>query len=310
MPTDRLFHPRLGHSAKVSSLSDLEYRVWTTYVLAADDFGVLRASPVAIQAASTALEQRPSRTMTKCLDRLIAVDLVRTFTHQGDRYLYQPDWQEFQKVRFPARTMCPLPRDADVSTQTAQLWDKHPGGRRTDDGRASDERPSDDSRATVSPARGGDRETANGLRLTANGSTGEESEKGDRRRRAPSRGLQRSGDLQANFARFWAVYPRKVGKDAALRAFRTLRPDNDLTDAMLAAVARHRASPQWQRDDGQFIPHPRTWLHQGRWKDEGVTLATIAAPATGHVSPRRAAMEQAAAAVIAAANRGEIKAIP
>ena len=155
MPADRLFHPRLGHSVKVSSLSDLEYRVWTTYVLAADDFGVLRASPVAIQAASTALEQRPSRTMTTCLDRLIAVDLVRTFTHQGDRYLYQPDWQEFQKVRFPARTMCPLPRDADVSTQTAQLWDKHPGGRRTDDGRA-----------TVSPARGGDRETANGKRLT------------------------------------------------------------------------------------------------------------------------------------------------
>ena len=332
MPSDRLFHPRLGHSVKVSSLSDLEYRVWTTYVLAADDFGVLRASPVAIQAASTALEQRPSRTITKCLDRLIAVDLVRTFTHQGDRYLYQPDWQEFQKVRFPARTMCPLPLDTEVSAPTAQLWDKHPGGRRTDDGRASDVRPSDDSRATdahqtddsratvarptddsratVSPARGGDRETANGLRLTANGSTGEESEKGDRLRRAPSRGLQRSGDLQANFARFWTAYPRKVGKDAALRAFRTLRPDNDLTDRMVAAVEQHCTSEQWQKDDGQFIPHPRTWLKHGRWKDEGVTLATIAATATGRTSPRRAAMEHAAAAVIAAAHRGEIKAIP
>ena len=183
MPADRLFHPRLGHSAKVSSLSDLEYRVWTTYVLTADDFGVLRASPLAIQAASTALEHRTRRTIATCLDRLITVGLVRTFTHQGDRYLYQPDWQDFQKVRFPAWTMHPIPRDADVSTQTAQLWDKHPGGRRTDDGRASDERPSDDSRATVarqtddrrasvSPARGGDRETANGKRLTANGRSG------------------------------------------------------------------------------------------------------------------------------------------
>ena len=284
MPSDRLFHPRLGHSVKVSSLSDLEYRVWTTYVLAADDFGVLRASPVAIQAASTALEQRPSRTMTKCLDRVIAVDLVRTFTHQGERYLYQPDWQEFQKVRFPARTMQPLPRDADVSAGTAQLWEKHPGGRRTDDGRASDGRPSgdgratdaqqtDDGRASGSPARGGDRETANGLRLTAHGSTGEESEKGDRLRRAPSRGLQRSGDLQANFARFWAVYPRKVGRDAARRVFTRLAPDNDLTDRMVAAVEQHCTSEQWQKDGGQFIPHPRTWLKHGRWKDEGVTLS-------------------------------------
>ena len=79
---------------------------------------------------------------------------------------------------------------------------------------------------------------------------------------------------------------------------------------MVAAVEQHCASEQWQKDDGQFIPHPLTWLHQGRWKDEGVTLATIDAPATGHVSPRRAAMEHVAAAVIAAANRGEIKAIP
>ena len=88
-------------------------------------------------------------------------------------------------------------------------------------------------------------------------------------------GLQRSGDdLQANFARFWAAYPHKVGKDAALRAFRTLRPDNDLTDAMIAAVETHRASAQWRKDGGQFIPHPRTWLHQGRWKDEPATVPT------------------------------------
>ncbi len=289
MPSDRLFHPRLGHSVKVSSLSDLAYRVWTTYVLAADDFGVLRASPVAIQAASTALEQRPSRTITKCLDRLIAVDLVRTFTHQGDRYLYQPDWQEFQKVRFPARTMQPLPRDAEVSAPTAQLWDKHPGGRRTDDGRASDGRPSDDSRATdaqqtddgrtsVSPARGGDRETANGLRLTANGSD-----------QTPDRKA-----VQANFERFWAVYPRKVGKDAARRVWQQLAPDNDLTDRMVAAVEQHCASEQWQKDGGQFIPYPRTWLNRGGWTDELDAAPVRAAPA-GKTS---SAMARASARVL------------
>ena len=71
MPADRLFHARLGHSAKVSSLSDLEYRVWTTYVLAADDFGVMRADAVAFQAAHDALSGRPARAIKKCIERLV-----------------------------------------------------------------------------------------------------------------------------------------------------------------------------------------------------------------------------------------------
>ena len=83
--------------------------------------------------------------------------------------------------------------------------------------------------------------------------------------------LNRKNVRTDRFERFWQVYPCKVGKDAARRAFERLAHDNDLTDAMIAAVERHQASPQWQKDGGQFIPHPRTWLHQGRWKDEGVT---------------------------------------
>jgi hypothetical protein len=35
---------------------------------------------------------------------------------------------------------------------------------------------------------------------------------------------------------------------------------------MIAAVREQSRSPQWK--DPQFIPHPRTWLSQGRWTDE------------------------------------------
>ena len=60
MPADRLRHARLGHWAKVSSLTDLEYGVWTTYMLAADDFGVMRTDAVAFRAAHDALSGRPA----------------------------------------------------------------------------------------------------------------------------------------------------------------------------------------------------------------------------------------------------------
>lgn len=73
--------------------------------------------------------------------------------------------------------------------------------------------------------------------------------------------------LRARFERFWQAYPRKVGKDAAWAVFQRKGPDDDLTDAMIAAVDRAKRSAQWQKDDGQFIPHPRTWLSQGRWQD-------------------------------------------
>ena len=109
MPADRLFHARLGHSAKVARLSDLGFRVWTTYVLGADDFGVMRADAVAFQAAHDALRTRPAAEVTSSIAQLVEVGLVAPFAHQGAEYLYQADWQDFQRVRFPTRTLHPLP---------------------------------------------------------------------------------------------------------------------------------------------------------------------------------------------------------
>jgi 5-methylcytosine-specific restriction endonuclease McrA len=73
--------------------------------------------------------------------------------------------------------------------------------------------------------------------------------------------------LRASFDSLWAVYPRKVGKDAAYSEFVKLKPDGPLVSVMVGAVERQCQSPQWRKDGGQFIPHPRTWLKQGRWKD-------------------------------------------
>jgi len=87
----------------------------------------------------------------------------------------------------------------------------------------------------------------------------------------PTGGRQRrrnAAEEPDGFVEFWSAYPRKVGKDAARKAFGKRRPDAALLAKMLAAITIQARSTQWLRDDGQFIPHPSTWLNAGRWSDE------------------------------------------
>lgn len=83
----------------------------------------------------------------------------------------------------------------------------------------------------------------------------------------------RASALDRRFAAFWAAYPKKVGKQDALRAFARLKVGEGQLAAMLAAIEQQRASPQWAKDGGQYIPNPATWLRQGRWEDEPLSAS-------------------------------------
>lgn len=73
------------------------------------------------------------------------------------------------------------------------------------------------------------------------------------------------------FAEFWQQYPKKVVKSDALKAWRKLKPGGRLLADMMAALEKQRASADWIKDGGQFIPHPATWLNKRRWEDETQT---------------------------------------
>jgi hypothetical protein len=79
----------------------------------------------------------------------------------------------------------------------------------------------------------------------------------------------RNGDgLRERFDAFWSAYPRKVGKNAAWRAWQKLKPDPELTSTILSALTWQRRQDGWLREGGRFVPHPSNWLDRGQWADE------------------------------------------
>ena len=70
------------------------------------------------------------------------------------------------------------------------------------------------------------------------------------------------------FDTFWKSYPKKKDKEKAHKWFKTHKPSKELVDIMLKQIERFKQTKDWQKDKGQFIPYPTTWLNGKRWEDE------------------------------------------
>src|SRR5678815_4771409 len=104
LPVDRLLHPCIGDSEKIARLTDMEFRVWITYLLTADDFGVMPMLASKIQGAERTLGARRRQLVERALETLTDVGLVRRFDHQGQAFLFSPAWQKYQKMRYPRQS--------------------------------------------------------------------------------------------------------------------------------------------------------------------------------------------------------------
>ncbi|MFA5385357.1 MAG: hypothetical protein WC364_11985 [Eubacteriales bacterium] len=71
------------------------------------------------------------------------------------------------------------------------------------------------------------------------------------------------------FDLFWGIYPKKVGKGAARKAWEK-KKCNTIKENIMEAVKNQREWEQWVKEEGQFIPHPSTWINEERWNDEGM----------------------------------------
>lgn len=122
---------------------------------------------------------------------------------------------------------------------------------------------------------------------------------------APRKAKSTKPKMAEGFDAFWAAYPLSKGKDAARPAFAKAMARIDAEDPLAVILAGvERALPGWDLITKAFIPHPATWLNQGRWDDEPPVPRAESPherpdrqhPArSAHAQPSRAERDQSAA---------------
>lgn len=82
----------------------------------------------------------------------------------------------------------------------------------------------------------------------------------------------------SQFEEIWNLFPRKVGKDDAFRSWKKNRGRIE-HEALKTAISKHAALVAGK--EKQFIPHPATWLNDGRWQDEELQPPQPLVPISG-----------------------------
>jgi len=82
------------------------------------------------------------------------------------------------------------------------------------------------------------------------------------------------------FDAFWTLYPRKVGRLAAEKAFAKAAKSAG-AEVVLAGITRLVNDPNLP--ELQLIPHASTWLNEGRWTDDPYPTQLRERPTRGPV---------------------------
>lgn len=93
--------------------------------------------------------------------------------------------------------------------------------------------------------------------------------------------LTRENENEKLFEQFWAVWPKRVDKGRARKAWLKALKKAD-AETIIGAAAQYAASPF--RPEMQFVPMPATWLNGERWLDDAPVPAQVVTKAQKNLS--------------------------
>lgn len=77
-----------------------------------------------------------------------------------------------------------------------------------------------------------------------------------------------SEELKKDFEKLWKLYPRKKGKDAALKHYKKAIKSGSTNKQIQAGIMAYRKEIETQGIKEEFIKHGSTWFSNHGWEDE------------------------------------------
>lgn len=95
------------------------------------------------------------------------------------------------------------------------------------------------------------------------------------------------------FETFWNLYPKKLDRKTAEKAWRRVKAGPELTAKIINRLFMFK-TVDWKNTEIQYIPYPATWLNGARWEDEATApdVGMRLTPANAHLIQRIAQLRE------------------
>ncbi len=280
---NRILRDGYVDSDSVASLSDWTHRVYSNLLVKCDDAGRFDGRREILRSHLFPLgTSRRNEDFDKALTEMEKAGLLVRYEWNGKPYLQLTKWQRCGKAihsRFPwsdgSYAIEYLSRDTRdgrkefVKTSisdpiaTPCLWDGHGVS-----GETNTKTETETNTDTLPP------HTPQGGCVSPEGDGPHGAAPERAAGSSPDGEVSVTPDGVAGFDRFWAAWPkhhRKVGKSKCLRLWKRLKLES-VAEQVIAAVRRCKASPDWTKENGQYIPMPHSWLNKTPWETDPTEL--------------------------------------
>jgi hypothetical protein len=123
----RSIKPEILDDEKTAALSHLEWRLFVSLWLIADDYGNLRGDAGYVMGQTLWSTGESRENVAKALETLATVSLLSGYSVRGQTYYHITGWSKHQKVDKPGKPRMPGPNDTDsVSIRTPATDSREP----------------------------------------------------------------------------------------------------------------------------------------------------------------------------------------